>query len=264
MSEHEPGGSGRRGGGANPPVDEPAGSGDGGADRARIGWVVDAQVDFLDPEGRLYVRDLQDASDAGSAQIVPALERAVEWMREHCDVMVFTGDWHALDDPEIDPAHPDPASGTYPPHCMGRSDDPEERAGAQVIEPIAPEDPLVLSFDADRAEALHVAERAVTEGRPVFIQKTRFDVFVGNPATEDFLAGLEGALGAPLEFVVAGVARDVCVTQAVDGMQERGYPVTALSDATWGLGLEPEHDTIRRWSRRGRVVRVEDLLASLD
>lgn len=234
---------------------------DGARGRARVGWIVDAQVDFMEPEGRLYVKDLQDDADPGSARIVPALERAVEWMREHCDVMVFTGDWHALDDAEIDPEHPDPASGTYPPHCMGRSHDPEERAGAEIIAEVRPEDPLVLPFDADRAEALYVADRAVREDRPVFIQKTRFDVFTGNPATEDFLAGLEGALGAPLEFVVAGVARDVCVTQAVDGMQERGYPVTALSDATWGLGLEGERETLRRWSQRGRVLRVEDLLA---
>lgn len=232
-----------------------------GRARGRIGWVVDAQVDFMDPAGRLYVKDLGDESDPGSVQIVPTLERAVAWMRQHCDVVVFTGDWHALDDSEIDPVRPDPKAGTYPPHCMGRSDDARERAGAELIPQVRPDEPLVLPFDADEPKALYVAERAVEERRPVFIQKTRFDVFAGNPATEAFLSGLETALGTPLEFVVVGVARDVCVTQAVDGMQTRGYPVTALSDATWGLGLEPEVDTLGRWSRQGRVITFEELLA---
>jgi hypothetical protein len=44
-------------------------------------------------------------------------------------------------------------------------------------------------------------------------------------------------------------------------MQARGYPVTALSDATWGLGLEAEAETLGRWSRRGKVITLEELLA---
>ena len=62
-----------------------------------------------------------------------------------------------------------------------------------------------------------------------------------------------------MEFVVIGVARDVCVTQAVDGMQERGYRVTAVRDATWGLGLEDEQTTLARWASGGRVVALSEL-----
>lgn len=229
---------------------------------ARVGWVVDAQVDFMDPDGRLYVKDLGDPEDPGSIRIVGALRRAVAWMREHCDVIVFTGDWHGMDDEEIDVEAPDPSKGTYPPHCMGRSEDAEERAGAEIIDDIRPEDALVLPIDADPVTAQGVAERAVVEGRPVFIRKRRFDVFVGNSATEAFLEGLEEQLAAPLHFVVVGVARDVCVTQAVDGMLARGYAVTALSDATWGLGLEPEDVTLARWARGGTVTTLSRLLAA--
>lgn len=229
---------------------------------ALVGWVVDAQVDFMDPEGRLYVKDLGDESDPGSVGIIDTLERAVEWMREHCDAIVFTGDWHGIDDEEIDPVSPDPSAGTYPPHCMGRSEDPEEREGAEVISEIRPKDALVLPIGADARTARGVAERAVIDHRPVFIRKKRFDVFAGNSATEPFLEGLEAALGAPLHFVVVGVARDVCVTQAVDGMQARDYQVTALSDATWGLGLEPEEQTLGRWARKGTVTTLDELVSS--
>ena len=229
---------------------------------ARVGWIVDAQVDFMDPAGRLYVKDLGDETDPGSVQIVGTLQRALVWMRENCDMLVYTGDWHGLDDEEIDPVSPDPAAGTYPPHCMGRSEDPDEVEGAKVIPELRPENPIVLPIDADAVTASGVAERAVAEDRPVFIRKKRFDVFLGNSATEPFLEGLEEALGAPLHFVVVGVARDVCVTQAVDGMLARDYAVTALSDATWGLGLEPEEVTLGRWGKRGTVVTLSELEAS--
>ncbi|MEW5928111.1 MAG: cysteine hydrolase family protein [Gemmatimonadota bacterium] len=226
---------------------------------ARIGWVVDVQNDFMLPDGRLYVRHLFDASDAGAVQARERIEQAVAWMRGHCDLVVFTGDWHAADDAEIDAVSPDAARGTYPPHCMGLSDDPEERRGAEILASVAPEDPVVLPRGAGPEQAREVARTAVRERRPVFIQKERFSVFEGNPGAEALLDELRGLLGEPLEIVVAGVARDVCVTQAVDGMQQRGYRTVALRDATWGLGLEDEAATLARWAGGGRVVMLEEL-----
>lgn len=219
-----------------------------------VGWVVDVQRDFMEPDGRLYVRDLGNTSDPGAILALPAIVDAVAWMREHVRVLVFTGDWHGLEDPEIDAVAPDPSRGTYPPHCMGRSPDPEERRGAALVPEISPEDPLVLGVSATRGDARSVARRAVRENRPVFIHKTRFDVFAGNPATEAFLQALQEELDAPLRFVVAGVARDVCVTQAVDGFLTRGLSVAVIQDATWGLGLEQEAETLERWRLAGGSV----------
>jgi len=213
----------------------------------------------MDPSGRLYVKDLGNASDPGAEQIVDRLTRAVDWMREQCRVLVFTGDWHGYDDEEIDPEAPDPARGTYPPHCMGRSDDAEERAGARIIDPIAPQDPVVVPVNAGPSDASGLVSRALERDRDLFIQKNRFDVFAGNAATEEIIDELERALGAPLEFVVVGVARDVCVTQAVDGMQARNYGTVALRDVTWGLGLEDESTTLERWSEGGTVTTLSEL-----
>lgn len=225
----------------------------------RVGWVVDVQHDFMDPGGRLYVRVLDDPEDPGAKAVEDRIVEAVGWMRRHCAVVVFTGDWHGLDDAEIDPHAPDPARGTYPPHCMGRSEDPGERAGAALIEAVRPDDPLVLGIGAEPELGARIARSAVSSGRPVFIRKNRFDVFEGNPAAAAFVEALDEALGGDVEFVVAGVARDVCVTGAVDGLQELGRRVVALRDATWGLGLEPEEETLARWSRRGRVTTLDEL-----
>ncbi|HEX2094266.1 MAG TPA: isochorismatase family cysteine hydrolase [Longimicrobiaceae bacterium] len=226
---------------------------------ARVGWIVDVQNDFMLPEGRLYVHHLFDPSDAGAVQARERIEDAVAWMREHCDVLVYTGDWHGPGDAEIDPVSPDAARGTYPPHCMGLSDDPEERRGAEILDSIRPEDPVVLPRGATPEQAREVARTAVRERRPVFVRKERFSVFEGNPGAEALLEELKTLLGEPLEIVVVGVARDVCVTQAVDGMLARGYRTVAVRDATWGLGLEEEAATLERWGHGGRVVSLAEL-----
>ncbi|HET7233754.1 MAG TPA: isochorismatase family cysteine hydrolase [Longimicrobium sp.] len=231
---------------------------------ARIGWVVDAQNDFLLPAaegGRLYVRDLFDnGEDAGAVQIIPNLARAVEWMRTACDVVVYTGDWHAYGDEEIDPVSPEATRGTYPPHCMGLSDDPAEREGAEIHPSVRPHAPIVLPRDASEEQAREVAREvaraAVRERRPIFIQKNRFNVFEGNPGADALLSELKALLGGRVEVYVAGVARDVCVKQAVEGMLDplRGYPVTVVTDATWGLGLEDESASLSRWTAEGAAL----------
>jgi nicotinamidase-related amidase len=227
---------------------------------ARIGWIVDVQNDFmLPPEqgGRLYVHNLFDGGeDRGATQIVPRLVRAAEWMRAHCDAVVYTGDWHSYEDEEIDPVAPDATKGTYPPHCMGLAEDAGEREGAFIIREIRPADPVILPREASDADARDAARRAVDERRPVFIQKSRFSVFEGNLATDALLHALRERLGAPLEVFMIGVARDVCVKGAIEGMLDpsRAIPVTLVTDATWGLGLEPEAENLARWMNDGAAL----------
>ncbi|WP_420128072.1 cysteine hydrolase family protein [Longimicrobium sp.] len=225
---------------------------------ARIGWIVDVQNDFmLPPEqgGRLYVHDLFDGGvDRGAIQIVPQLVHAADWMRAHCAAVVYTGDWHAHDDAEIDPVAPDASRGTYPPHCMGLSEDADEREGALIIPQIRPTDPVILPRDATDEDADDAARAAVDERRPVFIQKSRFSVFEGNPATDALLGAFRDRLDAPLEVWMIGVARDVCVKGAMEGMLDRRIPVTLVTDATWGLGLESEAESLARWMDGGAAL----------
>jgi nicotinamidase/pyrazinamidase len=225
---------------------------------ARIGWIVDVQNDFmLPPEqgGRLYVHDLFDGGeDRGAIQIVPQLVEAVDWMRAHCDAIVYTGDWHNYEDAEIDPVAPDAQKGTYPPHCMGLSDDADEREGAFIIQEIRPANPIILPRQATDEDADDAARAAVDERRPVFIQKSRFSVFEGNPATDALLDAFRDKLGAPLEVWMIGVARDVCVKGAMEGLLERRIPVTLVTDATWGLGLETEAQSLARWMNDGAAM----------
>ena len=220
-----------------------------------VGWVVDVQHDFMRPDGRLYVHDLFDARDAGATQATPAIVRTVAWMRAHCDVVVFTGDWHDYGDREIDPVSPDPTKGTYPPHCMGLSADAVEQGGAALIPEIDPgTEALILPRDANDELARMVARRAIDERRPVFVQKREFSVFEGNAGANAFVAALREALGGDPRFVVCGVATDVCVKQAVDGLLDRSAPVTVVRDATWSLGLLSDAETFGVWQTRGAIL----------
>jgi nicotinamidase/pyrazinamidase len=220
--------------------------------RPRVGWVVDVQNDFMLPTGRLYVHHLSDSSDQGATQAAEAIAGTVRWMRANCDVVVYTGDWHAYGDREIDTVAPDPAKETYPPHCMGLSPDPVEREGAALLASIDPGDSaLVLQRGADADDARSTASHAVFERRPVFIQKSEFSVFDGNPATVPFLCKLEDSLGDAPEIIVCGVATDVCVKRAVDGFLDRGYRVRVVTDATWSLGLLSDDQTFDKWASRG-------------
>ena len=71
-------------------------------------WDVDTQVDFMLPDGKLYVR--------GAEQTVPAMQRLVEAARAAGIVHVASADDHELTDAEI--ADEPDFRTTYPPHCL--------------------------------------------------------------------------------------------------------------------------------------------------
>jgi nicotinamidase-related amidase len=235
----------------------------------RIGWIVDAQKDFVKPPeqgGRLYVHDLGDATDPGAQLVVGAIARTVEWMVKEQMPIILTGDMHAPGDPEIDLVSPDPAKGTYPPHCMGYSRDAKEREGAEICDEVInalgqrTENGIEhLQSKASAGEAVYAAERAL-RGIPLFVEKTKFSVWEGNKGMYDLASTLARQINGQVEFVIAGVATDVCVKQAVDGFRHGLYQVVVIKDAVHGLGIEKDDELFDQWRRQGvRVMTLADL-----
>src|SRR5438270_4585691 len=93
-------------------------------------WDVDTQVDFMLPEGKLYV--------PGAEQTAPAMRWLVEAARTAGIVHVASADDHELTDPEIS-AEPD-WRNTYPPHCLHGT------RGAQKIRETEQVDPHPLAL----------------------------------------------------------------------------------------------------------------------
>lgn len=218
-------------------------------------WVVDAQKDFMDtPEkgGRLYVHNLSDPKDPGAETIRTSLGASVKKWRERGVPMVFTGDWHKDTDPEIDKVQPN-FQTTFPPHCMGASADLDLRSGADLIDEVRPENPLILSRDPRPGDGDIMADEMVQTGRSLFVQKHKFSVFEGNKEALGLVEGLKRKLDQP-EFLVCGVATDVCVRQAVEGLLDHGAKVGVLSDLVWGLGLIDSKKLLAGWQARGAKI----------
>ena len=168
-------------------------------------WDVDTQVDFMLPDGKLYV--------PGAEETAPAMGRLVEAARSAGIVHVASADDHELTDDEISD-QPD-YSATYPPHCLRGTRGARKVAETEQVDPV----PITLEQLPDR----------YLDGREFLLLKKSFDVFT-NPNTERLLERLD-----PDEIVVFGVATDVCDDAAIRGFLDRGLRVRFVEDAARGL-----------------------------
>jgi nicotinamidase/pyrazinamidase len=201
-------------------------------------WDVDTQVDFMLPEGKLYVR--------GAEEAIPAMARLVTAAREAGIVHVASADDHELTDPEISD-EPD-FRNTYPPHCLRGT------PGAERIPETRQADPLplgLLPFPPGLVPGL------VEGQRELLLLKKNFNVFT-NPNAEPLLDALD-----PDELVVFGVATDVCDDAAILGFLQRGRRVRFVEDAARGLDEERVTACTAVWRERGvEFTTADEVVAS--
>jgi nicotinamidase/pyrazinamidase len=202
-------------------------------------WDVDTQVDFMLPDGKLYV--------PGAEETIPAMARLVAAARAAGVVHVASADDHELTDPEIS-AEPD-FQNTYPPHCLRGT------TGAEKIPETKQADPLPLShlpFPPGLVPGL------VEGRRELLLLKKNFNVFT-NPNTDPLLDALD-----PDEIVVFGVATDVCDDAAIRGFLKRGRRVRFVEDAARGLDEERTTACTTFWREHGvEFTTVDEVVAAL-
>ena len=197
-------------------------------------WDVDTQVDFMLPDGKLYV--------PGAEEAAPAMGELVAAAREAGIVHVASADDHELTDAELS-EEPDYTT-TYPPHCLRGT------RGARKVPETEQLDPVPLALTPVPGHWLR--------GREFLLLKKHFDVFT-NPNTEPLLEAL-----APDEVVVFGVATDVCDDAAIRGLRARGYTVSFVEDAARGLDAERTAACLADWRGQGvRFTNVAEMLARL-
>ena len=201
-------------------------------------WDVDTQVDFMLPDGKLYV--------PGAEETAPAMRLLVEAARAAGIVHVASADDHELTDPEIS-AEPD-WRNTYPPHCLRGT------RGAQKIPETEQDDPLPLSlvpFPPGLVPGL------LDGRREILLLKKNFNVFT-NPNTEPLLDALD-----PAEIVVFGVATDVCDDAAIRGFLARGRRVRFVEDAARGLDEARTAAATAAWREGGvEFTTADEAIAS--
>ena len=197
-------------------------------------WDVDTQVDFMLPDGKLYV--------PGAEETAPAMRRLVDAARAAGIPHVASADDHELTDPEISDT-PD-FETTYPPHCLRGT------RGARKVPETEQQDPVPIGLEP-------LPERWL-DGREFLLLKKHFDVFT-NPNAERLLERLD-----PDDVIVFGVATDVCDDAAILGLLDRGRRVRFVADAARGLDQGRVTACTAAWRERGvEFTTVADVVSSL-
>ena len=115
-------------------------------------WDVDTQVDFMLPDGKLYVR--------GAEQTAPAMQRLVEAARAAGIVHVASADDHELTDAEI--ADEPDFRTTYPPHCLRGTRGARKIPGTEQEDPV----PITLELLPERDPYAFLVRPRRTAGEP--------------------------------------------------------------------------------------------------
>jgi nicotinamidase/pyrazinamidase len=202
-------------------------------------WDVDTQVDFMLPEGKLYV--------PGAEETASAMKRLVDAAREAGIVHVASADDHELTDPEIS-SDPD-FRNTYPPHCLRGT------RGAQKIPETEQDDPLPFG---ELPVPPGLVPPLIESRREILLLKKNFNVFT-NPNADAVVDALD-----PDEIILFGVATDVCDDAAIRGLLQRGRRVRFVVDAARGLDEERVSACTAAWREHGvAFTTTEEVLATL-
>jgi nicotinamidase/pyrazinamidase len=194
---------------------------------ANIAYIdVDTQFDFMNPKGNLYVQ--------GAKDIVPNLEKLIKNAQTKWIPIVGSVDAHIVNDPEFQ---------RFPPHCVvgtaGQKKIPQTTLPNQRIIP--------LSHKVNGNDLMPPG--------PVILEKNAHSLF-DNPNAEAALR----ATGAK-HFMVFGVALDICVRFAAEGLLDRGYEIDLIEDATASVSEEAGRKTIKELKKRGaRIITTKQAL----
>lgn len=201
-----------------------------------IFWDVDTQVDFMLPEGRLYV--------PGSVEIVDALRRLTEHAHANGIRIIASADDHIPGHRELSDT-PDWVE-TFPEHCMRGT------PGQRKIPETALRNPLVI--DPSPRDPAELAATVGAHDGDILFLKHWFDVFT-NPNVLPVVDAL-----APGRIVLYGVALDVCNRYALDGLMTHrpDIPLALVTDATRAIDASRAEGLLSDWHARGVTLTTTD------
>jgi len=192
-----------------------------------IFWNVDTQYDFMRPDGKLPVKDAN--------LIEPNLKKLTEFAEKNNYQVVNTADWHNSKSEEISD-NPNYRT-TFPQHCMIRTE------GAEFIQATKPKDPYMIDWQDDKIDPYEL------QTRNIVLYKDKFDIFTGSKHANKVLEILN-----PDKAVVYGVATNVCVDYAINGLLDRKIKVYIPTDAIKELPNLQLEEILRNWERKGAIL----------
>ncbi len=193
-----------------------------------IFWEVDAQEDFMKPDGKLYV--------PGAEKLLPNLRRLTNAAREGRVFLVSHGCIHEANDPEFT---------QFPPHCIRGS------SGAKLM----PE-AITEKFVTIPNESSATLPQNLAQYQQIVLEKQTLDIFEIRHA-ESLLARLP----RDAEFIVFGVVTEYCVRLAAKGLLERGRRVSVVQDAIETLNSAESQRTLTELTALGaRLITTDEAL----
>ncbi len=194
-------------------------------------WNVDTQIDFMSKDGKLYA--------PGAEEIQATLAKITSLAGKYNIQVVNTADHHYSDSKELS-INPDFAN-TFPEHCMA------ETKGAEYVAETKPNETFSEVFWNTFYNTSEI--KNIISKRNIVIRKDAFNVFEGNPNTENILQQL-----SPKKIFVYGVTTNVCVDQAAIGLVQRNYEVYVIEDAIKELPNIPL--PFANWEKLG-ITRIQ-------
>jgi nicotinamidase/pyrazinamidase len=207
--------------------------------RDTILWEVDTQVDFMLPEGKLYVR--------GAEKLIPKINSLVDCARQDRVFLISSADAHNPDDPELQ---------QWPPHCL------KGTPGAALLPEAVAEPRLVVPNQKE-----YVLPTDLSSYRQVTFEKNTLNVF-DNPNTDTLLARMAAGESPQFSpdplFVVFGVATEHCVNRAAEGLLDRGKRVAIVTDAVAAIDEIQGKQLLDRFCSQGaQRLTTEEVLSRL-
>jgi nicotinamidase/pyrazinamidase len=178
---------------------------------------IDTQLDFLYPAGALYV--------PGAEKLAGALAELTQHAAAKNIPVVSTMDAHSEDDPEFK---------IWPPHCVAGTTG-QQKAGATLLPRR-----YVLTGAADALD-----RDAALSAQQVIVEKQHVDPFM-NPNLPLLLDLLQAE-----RYVVYGVATEVCVANAVQGLLGIGSSSRSgerHASRTYPVRVEIVEDAVKEFS----------------
>jgi NAD+ synthase len=172
-------------------------------------YIVDPQVDFMNPSGALYV--------PGAKEIIPKMVEAIRGAKKNNLDIYVSADCHWEDTtPEFSKN-----GGDFPVHCVAGT------VGAEIV----PE----IQAELDDYEHVHM------------LYKNGVDIWK-EPETENIFYNIQKEILWP-HVLIMGVATDFCVKKAVKGFERHGWDITILSNCVAGVDSIASKHFLKKKSR---------------
>lgn len=191
---------------------------------------IDTQLDFIMPQGKLYVQ--------GAKTLLPNLKRLTRMALQSESLIISSLDTHIKNDPEF--RH-------FPRHCLAGS------PGQKKISATLLKEHNVIPQKILSKEQLFKK----IKGHPqVVLEKNTYDVFANH--------NLPRLLKPFKTAFVYGLALDYCVKYAVLGLLQSGLKVNLIIDAAKPVDPKAGKALLNRFKNNGvRLIKTKDVLSEI-